>query len=279
MQVNQEGATSLLGGRSNVLRIYMFMAMVLVVALKNMVIDPEHANDPFWIRLSVAGFFGLALIASLTLPYAKRNVSFLHMSGMVIISGWLMYLNWANRFGPDFKAGFNILSITSVLLFDNRRDMALFSIFSALFLILGLALTPSPDESIWSYFVINIFVLIVGNVAVVARTATHSQLEIKLSRLLTIQEAAIESNSDAILLVDQDGNYIRCNTAFHKCGAFRRMWSQRISNRKPRIAAALGQGFEGIAQDAGAEWKANEDRRAAEYNSWMAGSWSCIGGR
>lgn len=201
MQVNQIGASSLLGGRSNVLRIYMFMAMVLVVALKNMVIDPEHANDPFWLRLAVASYFAAALIASVTVPIARRNVAFLHMAGMVLISGWLMYLNWANRFGPDFKAGFNILSITSVLLFDSRRDMALFSVFSTLFLILGLAFTPAPDESIWSYFVINLFVLMVGNVAVFARTATHSQLEIKLSRLLTIQEAAIESNSDAILLV------------------------------------------------------------------------------
>lgn len=218
----------------------MFMAMILIVALKNMVIDPEHANDPLWMRLSVSGFFAVALAVSYLVPIARRNVGFLHMMGMVLISGWLMYLNWANRFGPDFKAGFNILSITSVLLFDNRRDMAVFAVFSTIFLALGVGFTHRPDEAIWSYCIINIFVLIVGNVAVVARTATHSQLEIKLRQMLTIQEAAIESNSDAILLVDQDGNYLRCNTAFSQ------MWGippEVVSGNRQQqtedIAAAL----------------------------------------
>ncbi len=203
-----------LGGRINVFRIYSAAAAILIFGLKVMVVDPENTYDPLWLRMSLSLFFVAILAGSFFSEWIKKNIEGLYAVGMTFLSGWMCLLMQRNDFAAEFMSGFNILSIVSVLLFENRRYMAMFTGLSAVMLISAAVTVHSPPDSVWTFVGLNMAVFVLGNFAVIARAATRTNLEISLGHLLTIQEAAVESNSDAIMLVDQDGNYLKANTAF-----------------------------------------------------------------
>lgn len=202
------------GGRLNVYRIYTAAAAILVFGLKVMVVDPENTFDPLAIRLSLSLFFVLILAASFFSDWVKERMEGLYAVGMTLLAGWMCLLMQRNSFAAEFMSGFNILSIVSILLFENRRLMAFFTIASSIMLAVATVTVGSPPDGIWIFLGLNLTVFLIGNVAVAARSATRTNLEISLSHLLTIQEAAVESNSDGIMLVDQEGNYLKANTAF-----------------------------------------------------------------
>lgn len=184
------------------------------MGFRTIVQDPSQVHDPLWLRVAISLLFLAVFGGSFVSPWVKERMVTLHAVAMTALSAWLCYLLWGNRFGLEFMAGFNILSIVSFLLFDDRKLMALFTSVSGILLVLAALLCPAPNPHTWFFVGLNLSIFVIGNFTVAAKSATRTKLEIELSHLLTIQEAAVESNSDAILLVDQEGNYLKANTAF-----------------------------------------------------------------
>ncbi|HEX2898992.1 MAG TPA: PAS domain S-box protein, partial [Bacteroidia bacterium] len=184
------------------------------MGLKIMVNDPANTYDPLWLRTTLSLFFVAILGASFAFSWVKERIESLYTVGMTMLSGWMCLLLSANGFASEFMSGFNILSIVSILLFEDRRHMAFFTGLSTVMLLLAALTAVAPPGTVWAFVGLNVAVFAIGNIAVRARAATRTNLEISLSHLLTIQEAAVESNSDAIMLVDQEGNYLKANSAF-----------------------------------------------------------------
>ncbi len=197
------------------LRLYCLASGFLVVALR-MVVTVENAVDPFWLRCVLgAYFFGMIALTYFS-EWGRQQLTHLFASGVIAIGVWLAGMLWSNNFHQDYMSGFNILSVASVLLFDTRRMMAWFTVATGLALVVAGVFCVHPPDTIWPFIGLNLVIFLIGNFVVAGKVQTRTKLELDLSRSLTIQEAAIESNTDAILLVDQEGRYIKGNTAFQK---------------------------------------------------------------
>jgi PAS domain S-box-containing protein len=200
-------------GRVNTIRLYILVSALLVIGLKAMV-TTQDAFDPYWLRGSVAGYFLVILGISYFSAGAREFMAELFGLGVGLIAVWLAILLWGNNFYQDFTSGYQILSVASVLLFDKRRIMFWFSIVAGSTLLCAAFFSISPIDQMWVFVALNLAVFLVGNFIVASRVNTRSKLEMDLSHSLTIQEAAIESNTDAILLVNEEGDYIKGNVAF-----------------------------------------------------------------
>lgn len=181
--------------------------MKLVVTLPN-------AYDPMWLRGVVGAYFLIMVGASFYVEPIARRISTFFGVGVMGISIWLAILLYGNNFHPDYMSGYDIMAVASVLLFENRRLMAWFTSLSAISLLIAGFLCVDPVDTMWPFVGLNMIVFVIGNFAIAARVNTRNKMEAELRHSLTIQEAAIESNKDAILLVDEQGQYIKCNSAF-----------------------------------------------------------------
>jgi PAS domain S-box-containing protein len=185
----------------------------MAIGFKIMVAS-ELAYDPWWLRLGLAVYFIVLLTSSLVSEWVKEHIAWAFAVGALGLSAWMGFLLYKNHFAADFMASYYILSVSSALLFDERVKMAFFTVASGVILTLLVLISPDATNEVWLFLLINILIFIMGNAVVTVRSSSHTQYELELSHLLTIQEAAVESNSDAILLVDQEGNYLKANSAF-----------------------------------------------------------------
>ena len=121
------------------------------------VITVENPIDPFMLRLAVGVFFLLVLLFSFLSSVVASIIADLYGIGVGLIAVWLAYLLWGNRFHQDYMAGYNILSVASVLLFEKPRHMLLFMITASLALILAVLFCDISSISILPFVGINIF--------------------------------------------------------------------------------------------------------------------------
>ncbi len=211
--LNQSSTTTFLKGRLNTFRLYTLACGILVVGLKVVVTKPE-AFDPMWLRGVVGGYFLVILAMSYFVKQVAEDIAGYFAFGVMAIGTWLGVLLWGNNFHADYMSGYNIMSVSSVLLFDNRRYMAMFTTVSAATLILAGIFCEIPPDPMWAFVGLNLIVFVIGNLAIAARVNTRSKMELDLRNSLTIQEAAIESNRDALLMVDVNGKYLKSNISF-----------------------------------------------------------------
>jgi PAS domain S-box-containing protein len=205
-------------GRANTYRLFCLAASILVIALRE-IASPDNSYDPLWLRLVVGGYFIGLILASYLSPWVTKRMNSFFAGGIIGLSMWLAFLLWKNQFQDVYMSGYYIMSVASSLLFSNRRHTAWFTGAASLSLVVAALTSPITHDNVWPFVAINVAIYVISNVAVSLRARARRNLEYNLGRSLAMQEAAVESSSDAILMVDEEGNYIKGNVAFL------RMWN------------------------------------------------------
>jgi PAS domain S-box-containing protein len=209
---NRNLLESILGGKNNFHRFYALLAAV-VIFLARVVISPD-IEDSLVLRILMGAYFFGIFVASFLSPKVNDQLKRWFSIGIVIMSAWVIVSLWMNKFAAETMAGYQIMTVFAVILIAERTIMIAFAIVSSVGLVLAVVTIPEATPLSIQFVSVNILLCLVGVLSLIARSREKRQMEKGLNQSLTVQQLTIESSAFGILLVDEDGGYIKANSAF-----------------------------------------------------------------
>ncbi len=175
---------------------------------------PEEAHDPMFLRWIISGLF---LSISLLTLFPKIPQRVVHQALLVLvlgISGWLYYLLFTNGLSPDYTTTYVLLTITSFWILPSEKQLYFYLGINLLGMVCLTILVKDPVAPIGHIWLHTLFAHFIGMLV------NHSRL-INLHRYFEdtreidyINYSAVGGSRDGILLVDNDGKFIRANENF-----------------------------------------------------------------
>ncbi|MEM7038710.1 MAG: hypothetical protein AAF570_17115 [Bacteroidota bacterium] len=175
---------------------------------------PSHMVDPFWLRMTVGAYFLAVFAASFVLAPVRAHFSSVISGGMFLATGWLTWLLYANGFRDEYISAYFVMAFASALIFESRVLLMAFSAYNIAILGVAALLVENPQFNIESFFSLAISIYLVANLVIGSRLRTKENLEKGLGQSQMVQETAIQTSRDGILIVDTEGNFLSSNLAF-----------------------------------------------------------------
>ncbi|MEM6267838.1 MAG: ATP-binding protein [Bacteroidota bacterium] len=203
---------SFLGTKLGLFRAYALLIGGIVIALY--VLREDNAYDPFWLRIVVGGFslsaFGLSFVG----PFFRRHIDAAVQISNFLTLVWLALLMRTNNFADVMVNAYSLMTFSALLLYADGRRLFLYSVGNMVLLVAISVGAENPEYDIATALILNVAVLVAINLAVQFQQFGRRKLEKGLDQSTTIQNVALESSRDAILLVDEGGNLQKANASF-----------------------------------------------------------------
>lgn len=217
--------------RLNIFRAYSLLASAIIFVL--FLYRKEQTYDPIELRIVPVGVFFLTFSLSFVVPFFKRNIESLLQLGLLITNIWLAYLISQNEFGDVFVSAFSLISFASALVFQSRLRIFVFSALTFGMLIIAAIGIENPEFHIPTAIGLNLGVLVACNLAIHYRLTGQTHLMQGLDESEVIQNVALESSRDAMLLVNEKGELKKGNASFRELWEVPVRWI--IENRQEEV--------------------------------------------
>lgn len=217
--------------RLNIFRGYALLASVIIFVMY--AFRAENAYDPLGLRLIPVTSFFLSFSLSFFSGWVRRNLESLLQLSIFITNCWLALLIHKNTFANEFVSAYSLITFASVLAFQSRLRIFLYSVATFSLLVVASIGVESTAFDIPTAIGLNLGVLIATNLAIHYRLAGQNVLLQGLDESEVIQNVALESSRDAMLLVNEKGELKKGNAAFRELWEVPVRWI--IENRQEEV--------------------------------------------
>jgi signal transduction histidine kinase len=202
------------GPRLNLFRGYALLASVFIISLYAFGRDSDY--DPIGLRLIPSGAFFLAFLSSYFSPFVRRSIQTVLQLCLFVTNCWLAWLIHRNQFGAIFVGGYSIVSFAGMLVFQDRWRMLAYSVLSIGLLAWTSVGMENAQFDVPTAIALNVGAGLASFLAIHYRQLGQNQLRQGLDKSEVIQDVALDSSRDALLLVNEKGDLIKGNAAFQK---------------------------------------------------------------
>ena len=177
-------------------------------------IFPEEMNDPMYMRWVISGLF-LAIGLVTFFPKLKEKIlNPLAVFSVAMTTVWVFYLLYANGLSPLYTTTYVLLTLASFWLLPQEKWLFFYLAFNVIGLAVVTAMVENPVVSPWHVWIHAAFVQFIGLLADRSRLMNIQKLYQRAEEIDYINYSAVGASRDGILLVDNDGNYLRANDNF-----------------------------------------------------------------
>lgn len=177
---------------------------------------PGGVADPIWLRIIVAIPFLGIFLGSYAVPRMRDNI--VNLVGLAIFpaAAWLTYLLYLNAFRDEYVSAYFVLTFASALVFESRQLFFIYSGWCLALVMPAILLVEQSNFAPQAFLALAVASFLVTNLALGTQLRRRNRLMRGLDTSRVIQEAAIESSRDAILIVNPKGSYLKSNKAFRE---------------------------------------------------------------
>ena len=133
---------------------------------------------------------------------------------VLAITLWVFYLLYWNGLDPAYTTTYVLLTLASFWFLPQERLLAYYLIFNLVGLTFISLTVPDPVAPVWHLWVHAGFVQFIGLIADRSRSMNLRKIYSRAEEIDYINYSAVGASRDGILLVDNDGNYLRANDNF-----------------------------------------------------------------
>lgn len=186
-------------------------ALMLPVAR---VVFPESAYDPMYLRWIMASCF-LAISVLTFFPKLHRNTrDGVLVTVAMMITTWIYYLLYQNGLDPNYSTTYILLTIACFWILPSEKALYIYLAFNIVGLVILTIAVKNPVVSVWHIWLHASFVQFIGFLADKSRLINIHQYFQKAKEIDYINYSAVGASRDGILLVDNEGTFIRANDNF-----------------------------------------------------------------
>jgi signal transduction histidine kinase len=193
----------------------------------------KDAYDPLVLRLIPVSVFFFTFAGSYFFDRLRDKIETFLQIGIFTTSCWLALLIHHNEFANEFVSAYSLIAFASVLVFQTRVRILIYSILSFAMLLIASIGVEGVGFNIPTAIGLNLGVLFASNLAIHYRLMGQTRLLQGLDESEVIQNVALESSRDAMLLVNEKGELKKGNAAFRELWEVPVRWI--IENRQEEV--------------------------------------------
>lgn len=193
-------------------RLFGFAGALMIIPARG--IFPEEAHDPMLLRWIIsASFLTISLLTFF--PKISQRIMNGFLLGVVVgITTWIYFLLYLNGLDPHYTTAYVLLTFACFWLLPTESNLYLYLALNLTGLILLTVWVKDPVTPIWHIWIHAAFVQFIGILADQSRLINLHEHFVKAEEMDYINYSAVGASRDGILLVDNEGNFIRANEHF-----------------------------------------------------------------